>query len=796
MPPDAEASADSGGGVSSELDRDIGLVGAIALGVGTMIAAGIFVLSGLAVSNVGAAAIAAFLLAGVVASFTALAYGEFASLYPESGGGYAYVANTFDSDITFIVGWSMILGYPASAAFYLASFASWFQRFLYPALNIPQAIPFWVSGFLILGLLVAVNLKGTEETGAFQIIVTALKVALIGLFLYGGLQAFDTSVVVNSFSRNITQFRELGVTTALVFITFFGFEAIATNAEEIEDPGHNIPRAIFISMGFVALVYALVVLVIVLSIQNPEFLGFLAQQAGLPGAEAAREFVATHGEVSMAYAAQYFLGRVGFFVIVVGALLSMISAANATVLAGSRVKLAMSRRDHLPEQFGDLSERFNTPYMAVFFTGGLILFYILVFSVLFGRPPGAESGSTLFGIHLGLHSIAHFADFMLLTGLIFVNVALVQSRRKHTDLDRDFTVPLVPWIPAIAILSNLVLLFNVETKALILGLIAEAVGVVFWFAWRSRRPDDYEHEEEAPTITARSQVVEREREEQILVPIARTENVEQLMRTAIDLAQDRDAELLVMSAVTVPAQTPLERADQFVDEEEDVVNEAMAVARESSVPVHGLIRVGHDPEDIILHTIDQHDCDTVLMGWGGHRSRRNDIALGSTVDNVVQNAKSDVLVERIGPDSSGEVESILLPVAGGTHAEFAAETARAIAKANDATVTLTHVLDPTVDDRTRDEKREMLTELTERFEDVSVEHSLLESEDVVDTIVTESEDYDVTIVGATRNSRLRQIVLGVIPEEVGRRAENTTIMAKHYGGFTGGLRARLSSLLS
>ena len=121
--------------VEAELDRHIGIVGAVALGVGTMIAAGIFVLSGLAVSNVDAATIISFLAAAVVASFTAFAYAEFVSIYPQSGGGYMYVANVFDTDLTYIVGWSMILGYPASAAFYLDSFADWFYRFLYPGLN-------------------------------------------------------------------------------------------------------------------------------------------------------------------------------------------------------------------------------------------------------------------------------------------------------------------------------------------------------------------------------------------------------------------------------------------------------------------------------------------------------------------------------------------------------------------------------------------------------------------------------------------------------------------------------------
>jgi basic amino acid/polyamine antiporter, APA family len=767
--------------VSSELDRDIGLVGAIALGVGTMIAAGIFVLSGLAVSNVGAAAIISFLLAGVVAGFTALAYGEFAALYPESGGGYAYVANVFDTDLTYIVGWSMILGYPASAAFYLASFASWFNRFIYPALSIPQAIPYWLSGVLVLLLLVGVNMKGTEETGMFQIVVTGLKVALIILFLYGGLQAFDTSVVTTSLSENVTRFQELGVTSALVFITFFGFEAIATNAEEIERPGRNIPRAIFVSMGFVLVIYALVVTVIVLAINDQAgFLQFLIDQVGqLSGVQAARGYIASHGEVSMAYAAQYYLGNIGFYVIIVGALLSMISAANATVLAGSRVKLAMSRRGHLPSAMGDLSDRFNTPYKAVLLTGGLILFYILVFSVLFGTSPGSEGESTFLGIHLGLHSIAHFADFMLLTGLIFVNFALVQSRRQNPDIDRQFEVPFVPWVPAIAVLANLVLLFNVETKALLIGLIAEGIGIGFWFAWQSWTPEgEGEIERKSPTVATRKQVTERERDEQILVPIARTENVEQLMRTAIDIAEDRDAELLVMSAVTVPEQTPLERADQFVDEERTVVNEAMSLADGSSVPVHGLIRVGHDPEEVILHTVDQHDCDAVIMGWGGQGHRRQEIALGSTVDEVVREADCDVFVERIGSESEGEIDSILIPTAGGPHAELAGRVADAIARSEDAACKVVHVIDPDADESEREEARSILERTAAAIDGAQVETELLTDDAVVDGILEESAAHDITIIGATQNSRIRQLVFGAIPEAIGREAHNITIMAR------------------
>jgi APA family basic amino acid/polyamine antiporter len=776
--------------IEESLDRDIGLIGAIAIGVGTMIAAGIFVLSGLAVSNVGAAAIVSFLIAAIVASFTAFAYAEFASLYPESGGGYMYVANVFETDLTYIVGWSMILGYPASAAFYLASFSDWFFRFIYPALDIPQAIPYWVAGIAVLGLLVAVNLKGTEETGLFQIIITSLKIALILLFLYGGLQAFNGEVIVNSMSANITHFREIGVTSALVFITFFGFEAIATNAEEIEEPGRNVPRAIFISMGFVTVIYTLVVLVIVLAINNPDFLGFLADIADLPSPKAAEMFIAEHGEVAMGRVAQYYLGDIGFYVIIVGALLSMLSAANATILAGSRVKLAMARRNHLPAQFEDLHPSLNTPYKSVLLTGGLILFYIIVFSVVFGGTPGAEGVSPPFGIHLGVEAMAHFADFMLLGGLIFVNFAIIRSRRKEPDRERGFKVPAVPYVPIIAVLANFVLLANVEPTSLAIGIIAEIIGVIFWFTVMSGGTSVEEIERETPTVVAEHNPSQREY--QIVVPIANPEHVEQLMRTADDLAAVNNGEVLVMSVVTVPEQTPLEEGRQFVDDKREVLNRAMDLAEEANVPVSGTVRIGHSVGDAILNTVDQYDSDAVLLGWGGKRSSRAEIVLGSTVDTIATEAQCDVLVEKIG--NAGSVDSILLPTAGGVHAELSAETAQAIARSEDATVQVSHIVDPDASESERSDAQDLVAETVERFDDVDVKQEILEGSDIAQTIVDESGSHDITMIGATREGTLQQLVFGAIPETVGEAAPNTVIMTKRNEAITSRVRRWLDQI--
>jgi len=774
--------------VDAELDRDIGTIGAISLGVGTMIAAGIFVLSGLAVSNVGAAAIVAFLAAAIVASFTAFAYAEFAAIYPESGGGYAYVANVFDTDLTYIVGWSMILGYPASAAFYLASFSDWFARFIYPVLDIPAAVPFWVSGVLVLGLLVGINLKGTEETGKFQIAVTSLKVVLILLFLYGGLQAFRADVVLDSLAANTQGFadlRSIGLTSALVFITFFGFEAIATNAEEIKEPGRTVPRAIFASMILVTVVYAFVVLVIVFAVHDESFLRLLVANTEAGSLAQAEAFVASHGELAMGYAAQYYLGDVGFYVIIVGALFSMLSAANATILAGSRVKLAMARRDHLPTGFEDLHDSLNTPYKSVLLTGGIILLYIMGFTVLLG---GADPAVFGLHFHFGIEALTHFADFMLLSGLVVVNLAVVRSRSKNPDIDRRFRVPFVPYVPAVAILANLVLLFNVEFSSFVLGLAAEGVGVAFWFFVLSGTGAE-RADEEMPTVLEEHQPSERDY--RILVSIANPANVDQLMRTAVDLARENDGEVLVTSVVDLPAQTPLSEGTQYASAHRETLQRAMAFAADEDVPVSGTVRIGHDVSDAILHTITQYECDAALLGWS-NTSRRHDIVLGSTIDDVVQNASCDVYVEKTG-ETRENIESVLVPTAGGPHAELAAAAANAVARTEDATVHLVTVVSPNADDAEREQAEQTLEEAAEPIT-APVERDVLVGEDIPDTLVAAANDHDITFVGATREGLLQQLVFGAIPEEIGRNADTTVVMAKRSLPVTSSLRRLVSRM--
>jgi amino acid transporter len=510
--------------VETELSRDLGLTSALAIGIGTMIAAGIFTLSGLAIRNVGSAAIVSFLLAAFVALFTALTYCEFVSIYPRTGEGYLYARKTFSPPLAYFVGWALFLGYASSCAFYIASLSSYFNEFIW---HCPIES---LSGLVILVGLTLLNIKGTKESGKFQVVVTAAKVLLLIWFIFGGLKYVEVEEVLNRFSDDIVA---IGSTAALVFITFFGFSAIAASAGEVKNPVKTIPRAIFISMGVVTVLYTLVVLVVL-------FAG-----------------VEEYTEASMGAAANKFLGYIGGYVIIAGAIFSMISASNASIMAGSRVILSMSHLGHMPKEIGIINAQTRTPIVSVLLVGGAIIIFALI---------------------LPLEDLSYFANTVLLLALILVNAALIVHRRKFPDMERPFKVPLVPLLPALGIIANLFLISQIfqHPTPLIFAIACLAIGMFGFIAWKGTQS-------EADALPGKSSHIahsqgrgtyDKERF-RILVPLANPDTAESLIKLAISIAKAKKGEIFILKVVTVPEQLPPTKFSEQAVEKEQVLLKAM-----------------------------------------------------------------------------------------------------------------------------------------------------------------------------------------------------------------------------
>jgi len=239
-----------------KFSRELGLLEATTLGVGAMIGAGIFILSGMAAGIAGPAATISYILCGLMTLFTALSYSELSSSIPLAGGGYTFVHQGLGGYIAFLSGWALIFGSVVACALYALGFAEHFNPLLDLVMKVSPPIKF--SAFAIALLLLLINIKGTKESGKTQNFFTIAKIAMLIIFI--GLCIPHVKV------GNLKPFAPFGFTgiisaTALIYISFFGFELISSASEEIKNPKKTVPKAILLSLFIPMLIYVGVVLV-------------------------------------------------------------------------------------------------------------------------------------------------------------------------------------------------------------------------------------------------------------------------------------------------------------------------------------------------------------------------------------------------------------------------------------------------------------------------------------------------------------------------------------------------------
>ncbi len=725
--------------IETELSRDLGLVSALAIGVGTMIAAGIFSLSGLAIKAVGSAAIVSFLLAAVVALFTALTYCEFVSIYPNSGEGYLYARKTFSPPLAFLVGWALFLGYTSSCGFYLATFSSYFIEFVYHT-PIPS-----IAGIVALVLLTLLNVKGTKESGTFQIVITAVKVVLLIWLVVGGFSSIDPAMLREKFS---TDFAKIASTSALVFVTFFGFSAIAASAGEVVNPIKTIPRAIFISMGVVTVLYIAVIMVIM--------------AANLK----------VYDEAAMGRAAELFLGGIGGMVIVGGGLFSMVSATNASIMAGSRVSLAMSQLGHLPKIFSEINHKTKTPIISLALVGGTILAFILA---------------------LSLTGLANFANAILLFALILVNAALIAHRRKFPNIVRPFRVPLVPLLPILGILSNLYLLVQSSFELYTLGGISGLLPVViaaatlglgfigFLLVGKRSVPETIEGELEMASDIHSSQIPEKSGY-RVMVTLSNPANLPQLLSMAATIASERGGgEVIGIRVATVPEQLSPNREDFrnefYVTRERPILEMAARYARENNIPFRSQIEIGHDPAKTINRSAQELGADLIIMGWKGFTTTSERI-LGEVADNVVSHAPTDIMLVKLVAGS--RLENWLLPTAGGKHTVGAEEYAASLVRAGEGSLTFLGVVSPSADQSVRSIITKAVESAKKRVgakNGLEINTKIVENSSVAEAILATSKDYDAIMLGATEH-RFKKFLFGSIPDLIAKESLKTVVLVK------------------
>lgn len=726
---------------------------AFAIGLGTMIAAGIFSLSGTAVAEIGSSAVIAFTLAAVIAGITAGAYSEFASIYSENGGGYLFTSRTFEDRklLTYGIGMSLFLGYTGTTAFYLATMDEWFVRFILPEWLgwLPHGSTAVVAAIL-LGVL---NARGTEESGTFQLFVSGAKVAVLLAFIAGAFSFHGPSTAVGNFTTQFsTDIVGIFSVAALAFITFFGFSAIAASAGEIIEPRKTVPRAIAASIISVTILYALVIVAMTNSTVPPEI-------------------IAQEGETAMGEVAAGFLGPFGRSLIVAGAVFSMVSASNASILAASSIGSLMGRQGQAPRALSRIHPVFRTPFWSVTTATGVIVTLIVVFIAVF---PG-EGG--IAPINLGLTVLTGFATFNLLLPLAVVNVALIYHRRIFPNMERGFRVPGVPVVPVLGIIANLGLIYNLPRRGVATGIGLTAVLIGAYLAWGGEREIDELVQRVRPpksavdeTASVEDAIETDEDHFRVLVPVARPENASAYVRLAelFAFGYDRSSLIEVITVTEVPEQTPHEVMEETARDRADAIEEALAeeeLSVEYTVEAHTCRDIAFD----ILQSAREDDVDLILMGYPEENDEiTKDVEYKAPCDVVFASGLGETEFDRIN-----------IGAGGGPHHHAAATAVRHLGEQGlDVNII-------TVDPAGTETAEDPASTVSDLNGVPNLHVYSISSASIAEGLVSKSkEEGGLLVIGASRDRRLRQWVFGSTPDSVVERAKLDGVPVVIYASST------------
>ena len=783
-----------------ELARDLGFLEAYTLGLGTMIGAGIFVLPGIVAEAAGPASMVSFVVGGMVALLAALSLSELATGMPRAGGSYYYVNHALGSFFGTIVGWGMWTGLLFATAFYMLGFGQYL-------LHSPSgAIGVVLAALIMSSLLVALNYRGVKETGSLQNVTVVALVGVIIAFIAVGLPRVDPALL-DPFVREGESWPIVITTAGTVFVTFIGFEVIATSAEEIKDPGRNLPLSMIAAVVTPTILYVLVMLVSTGLLPVPELAA-----SDVPVADVAAVAAGAFGALTVAGITVEF-ATVGAVVMILGAILATVSSANASILSAARVNFAMGRDRILTDWLNKIHGRYRTPYRAIVATGLIVLLLIA------GPFP--------------LAFLAEVAAFMFLLTYALVHVAVVVLRRADPDeYDPDFRIPagFYPAVPTLGFLSCLGVMaqmgeedvvFTIPlgsiTGAVPLGSIPGADAAFFgpgtvpaavdvslaplsWVqltglvivllatVWHVY----YAKERAISTTLIGEAVAPPEPKDddvyRVVVPIANPETQHTLIRYAAASAagHEGEVELLAVNVIEVPPQTsPAQVEEERVERQRVLLANARDIAADLGVGLRTRALVGRNASNILLRVLDEEDADHVLLGWAGPRKRR-DVIFGTTIDPILERASCEVTLVK---DPREDVESIVTLAGTGRNAPIAAERASELARAfPDAKLTLLNVqppAEPTVGDEseTADPEiagRETIIDVAEAagLSEAEFDPRVLLDEDVRGTLLEAVSGYDVVCVGATGQSMVAQALFGSIPRDIVRVSEGTVVMAR------------------
>ena len=736
--------------------RDLGLFDATMIGVGAMIGAGIFVLTGIAAGEAGPASILAFALNGAVTLLTAFAYAELASAIPRAGGGYSFVRMAFPGATGFVAGWMLWFAYTVACSLYALGFAGYFWEFFHKyfpgftggVMGLVGNNPSILFVTVIIGIIfIWLNVRGAEVTGKAENILTLSKIAILAVFIFFGILAIteEPARAAESFTPFFPQgFGGVLIAMGLTFIAFEGYDLIATVAEEIKDPEKNIPKATFISLTITVFMYLLILFVSLGAINPMELTAW--------------EFLGKYQETAIVRAAEDFMPAFGVLIIVFGGLLSTMSALNATVMAASRVAFSMGRDVWLPRKMGVIHPVRRTPHISIIVTGVILL---------------------LMAILLPIQAVGSAASLIFLLTFALVNLSVIVLRRKYPEIPRKYKVPLYPIVPILGFVLNIFLAlyqFNFQPIAWYITVGWIGIGLLLYFAVFEKRASGLEPQVLIPKVPSPQVEVPPS----VIVALHNPDNIDVLVDLALTVAKRKNQKVIAISVVEVPRQMPIHEGIKFRNHKEPMLKKAEQYAKKKGITIDTDIVIAHHAHDGILAAADRHNASSLVMGWKGYTNAK-DKMFGEIADRVIRYAPCDLLLFKIADDA--EMKNCLFPTAGGPNAKLAAAILSDMNERYGIDITSTYVVPESSGPEEQKEGEKRIDETMKILnKNIKYDKKVIKSDSVPAGIAKESKNFDLVVIGAAKEPIFSKMLFGEIPEKVARYSPSSVLVVKKYEG--------------
>lgn len=444
--------------IGKALVKTVSFAGALAVGLGGIIGAGIFVLSGTMISLSGTGALIAFVMTGFVAVILAMEMGELVSTMPKStGASYSFVYNAFGSELGFITGISLYLSFTAS----VSAIALGFGSYLASMAGISSTLYSHVFAIILILVLIGINLEGVAEAARADLFIVAFKVAVLIIFIVFAL------LFGKFLSSNITVPAVNGVSgifaaSVIAMFAYAGFQSIATMAPNIKGGGRTAARAILVAVALSLILYVLVTLALLSLLPGTSF-GQVADPLSFALKSAA---------------APTWL----FYLVDLAALAATTSATLAMMIAGSQLVFQLSNDGLLPRYFSKTGKSAKAPITSVLLTAffGVVLMF---------------TGN--------IYIIAAISNFGILFSYLISGFALIKIRRarKHPDKHSEFIknaglalkdvfeMPFFPFLPIAGIIMLIAFFFGFPPIALSAGIGLVLACIIIYYALREDRDE-------------------------------------------------------------------------------------------------------------------------------------------------------------------------------------------------------------------------------------------------------------------------------------------------------------------